>query len=204
MINIICFGDSITEACEFPVPSRWTSLLQHKLDRAKPDVYKVHNRGISSNTTAQGIDRFAADVLPLFPGILLIEFGFNDANVYHHNQVPRVSLYEFERNLREFHRLAIATSSIPVFIVNHLIAEIDDVQGNQQSFNHNFQPYNELIRTIAKDLSAHLIDLPDMMQSLNIVIKDFVSADGIHLDINANETYAEMIYNGLNQINLLD
>ena len=32
MINIVCFGDSITEGSEFPVAVRWGSLLQKKLD----------------------------------------------------------------------------------------------------------------------------------------------------------------------------
>ncbi|MEM7027762.1 MAG: SGNH/GDSL hydrolase family protein [Pseudomonadota bacterium] len=200
MINIVCFGDSITEGREFPLELRWTTLLQDKLDTLQPKKFQVHNCGISGNTTAQGIDRFAEDVMPLLPGILLIEFGFNDANVYHHNHIARVSQSEYERNLREFYRIAIQHQSVPVFVINHLIAEVDDIQGNQRSFNDNFQPYNDLIKTIADDLQSHVIDMPDKMRSKGIVVEEFVSADGIHLDSNANETYAEMIYTGIDQI----
>ncbi len=81
MLNIICFGDSITEGGDFEKPKRWTSLLQARLDENYPKGYRVINRGIGGNTSAQGFDRFCDDVLPYLPGLLLVEFGFNDANV---------------------------------------------------------------------------------------------------------------------------
>ncbi len=202
MINIICFGDSITEGAEFPVNIRWTSLLQKKLDAIKPDTFKVHNRGIGGNTSAQGFDRFWSDILPLLPGILLIEFGFNDANVKDFSIVPRVGLVEFEKNLREFHRIAIVNNSIPVFILNHSIGDIDGMQGNGKTFNENFGPYNNAIRDIANDLKAELIDIPLQMSIRNIDVNNFVSGDKLHLAIEANHIYADIIYTGLNQIEL--
>ncbi len=194
MKNIVCFGDSITEGVEFPHEHRWTSLLQEKLEQQSPGTFKVFNRGISGNTTAQGLDRLASDILPILPGILLIEFGFNDANVYGHNHVPRVSLSEFERNLREFHRLAEVNNSIPVFIANHLIGEVDDQQGNGISFNDNFSPYNEMIKSLSEELETYLIDLPAMMHARNIALDEFVADDQIHLSISANQYYADMVY----------
>lgn len=98
MINIICFGDSITEGAEFPVNARWTSLLQKKLDAASPDIFKVHNCGVGGHTSAQDFDRFWSDVLSLLPGVLLIQFGLNDSNVKDFSIVPRVRLAEFEKN----------------------------------------------------------------------------------------------------------
>jgi len=202
MINIICFGDSITEGAEFPVNARWTSLLQKKLDEVKPDVFEVHNRGIGGNTTAQGFDRFYSDVLPLLPGVLLIQFGFNDANVKDFSIIQRVGLAEFEKNLREFHRIAVNNNSVPVFILNHIIGEVDGKQGNGITYNENFAPYNETIRKIAIDLDTTLIDLPMQMMIKDIKVKDFVAGDQIHLSLSANRLYADMIYSGLNGIKL--
>ena len=202
MINIICFGDSITEGAEFPVNARWTSLLQKKLDAVKPGVFEVHNRGIGGNTTAQGFDRFWSDVLPLLPGVLLIQFGFNDANVKDFSVVNRVGLAEFEKNLREFHRIAVANNSIPVFILNHTIGEVDGKQGNGKNYNENVAPYNSVIRMIAKDLDCLLIDLPLQMSIREIKVKDFVSGDQIHLSLTANHDYADMVFSGLNEIRL--
>ena len=202
MINIICFGDSITEGAEFPVNVRWTSLLQKKLDAAKLDVFRVHNRGISANTSAQGFDRFDSDVLPLLPGVLIIQFGFNDANVKDFSMVPRVGLAEFEKNLKEFHRIAKDYNSVPVFILNHSIGEVDGKQGNGKTYNENIILYNNEIRKIANELKTDLIDLPLQMSLRDIDINSFVSADQIHLSIEANHVYADIIYTSLKQIKL--
>ncbi len=202
MINIICFGDSITEGAEFPVNVRWTSLLQKKLDVVKPDVFKVHNRGVSGNTSAQGFDRFDLDVLPLLPGILLIQFGFNDANVKDFSIVPRVGLIEFEKNLKEFNRVAKDNNSIPVFILNHSIGEVDGKQGNGKTYNENIAPYNNEIRKIANEFKTGLIDIPLQMSLRDIDTNGFVSADQIHLSIEANHDYADIIYTSLKQIKL--
>ncbi|MBL1142584.1 MAG: hypothetical protein HND53_11175 [Proteobacteria bacterium] len=200
MINIICFGDSITEGAEFPVNVRWTSLLQKKLDAVKPDIYKVHNRGIGGNTSAQGFDRFCSDVMPLLPGILLIQFGFNDANVKDFSIVHRVGLAEFEKNLKEFDRIAKDNNSIPVFILNHSIGLVDGKQGNGKTYNENYHSYNNAIRYIANELKSKLIDIPVQMTLRNINVNDFVSADQIHLVLEANHHYADIIYSELNQI----
>jgi lysophospholipase L1-like esterase len=202
MINIICFGDSITEGAEFPVNDRWTSLLQLKLDAAKPDVFQVHNKGIGGNTSAQAFDRICNDVLPLLPGIVLIQFGFNDANIKDHTIEPRVGLIEFEKNMKEFHRIVKSHNSIPVFILNHTIGEVDGEQGNGDRYNDNFAPYNKAIHKLSSDLEALLIDIPSQMLQRGIKTADFVSEDQLHLSLLANHDYADIIYAGLNEIKL--
>ncbi|HIF51953.1 MAG TPA: SGNH/GDSL hydrolase family protein [Thiotrichaceae bacterium] len=202
MINIICFGDSITEGAEFPVNARWPSLLQKKLDAAKPDVFEVHNRGVGGHTSAQGFDRFWSDVLPLLPGVLLIQFGFNDGNVKDFSIVPRVGLAEFEKNLKEFHRIAKDNDSVPVFIINHIIGELAAKQGNGKTYNENIAPYNNAVRMIVNDLKADFIDVSLQMSLQDIDTNDFVSRDKIHLSLEANHIYADIIFSGLNQITL--
>jgi len=202
MINIICFGDSITEGAEFTVNDRWTSLLQIKLDTVKPGTFSVHNKGIGGNTTAQGFDRFNMDVLPLLPGIVFIQFGLNDANVKDFAIEPRVGIAEFEKNLKEFHRIVKAHNSVPVFVLNHTIGEVDGEQGNGKSYNDNYAPYSKAIQAIAIEVGATLIDIPMRMLERGIKTEDFVSEDQIHLSLAANNDYAEFIYAGLNEIKL--
>ena len=200
MINIICFGDSITAGSEFPVAARWTSLLQNKLDTAKAGVFTVHNKGIGGDTTANGFDRLGSDVLTLLPGVVLIQFGFNDANINSFSEQPRVSLAEFERNIREFCRIIIENNSMPVLIVNHSIGNIDGKQGNGKTFNENAIPYSRIIRELAKENKVNVIDIPLQMSIRNIATQDFVAGDQIHLALNANPHYADIIYQGLNDL----
>ncbi len=202
MINIICFGDSITEGLEFPVSARWTSLLQTKLNESKSGEFKVHNFGIGGNTTAQGFDRINSDVVPLLPGVVLIQFGLNDANVYDFNHIPRVSLDEFVRNMREFYRITIVLNGTGIFTVNHTIGNVDGDQGNGESYNANYMPYEHAIRNVARELDAQCIDLPVIMKERGIDLQNFLSDDQIHLSTHANEDYATMIFDSLDNQNL--
>lgn len=201
-MNIICFGDSITEGAEFGASERWPARLQRALERSRAGEWRVHNRGVGGDTTARAFDRFDSDVLPLLPGWLLLQFGFNDANVRDWTRVPRVGVAEFEKNLREFHRLAGAQGGHCVFIVNHTVAAVAGRQGNGCSYVENHAPYERALRALAEELTAPLIDLPRMMRSRDVVLADFVTADGIHLSMPGNALYADMVSEAL--MGLLD
>jgi lysophospholipase L1-like esterase len=194
MLNIICFGDSITEGGDFENAKRWTSLLQAKLNEKYPEAYRVINKGIGGNTAAQGFDRFCDDVLPYLPGLLLVEFGFNDANVKDWSIEPRVSLGEFVRNLREFHRIAIANNTSCVFILNHSIADVDGRQGNGLTYNQNLLPYDQAVITLAEELKAEVIDLPGMMTAKETPLDEYLSDDNLHLSEAGNKHYAQMVF----------
>jgi lysophospholipase L1-like esterase len=194
MLNIICFGDSITEGGDFEKPKRWTSLLQARLDEKYPEAYRVINKGIGGNTSAQGFDRFCDDVLPYLPGLLLVEFGFNDANVKDWSIEPRVSLGEFVRNLKEFHRIATAKNTSCVFILNHSIAEVDGRQGNGLTYNQNLLPYDQTVITLAEELKAEVIDLPGMMAAKETPLDEYLSDDNLHLSEAGNKHYAQMVF----------
>lgn len=196
-IRIICFGDSITAADEFEYEQRWTVILQRQLDTRWPGSFEVINRGIRNHTSAQGFDRFATDVLPLLPGIVLVEFGFNDANVPDWAHVPRVGLDEFRKNLREFQRLAVHGGGQCVFVINHSIGEVPGQQGNGNRYRDNVAPYNIVLRELAVTLNTPYIDLPASMSARGVDVDAFVAEDKLHLSQLGNQYYAEMIMESL-------
>lgn len=197
--NIICFGDSITEATEFAPEQRWPSLLQTRLDAWVSGRFIVHNRGVGGDTTARAFDRLESDVLPLLPGMLVVQFGFNDANVRDWAVVPRVGLDEFRKNLREFHRLAVDRDGKCAFIVNHTIARVAGRQGNNRSYNDNLEPYNAAIREVAHACEAPMIDLPVMLAQQQLALDQILAADGMHLSIEGNRIYANLVFAALRQ-----
>jgi len=134
--NLICFGDSITAAASVADAFRWPVILQRLLEAWRPGQFRVYNRGIGSNTAVQGFDRLATDVLPLLPGLVLIQFGYNDATVYPHAQIPRVGLEEFRAKLREMHRIIRAQGGRAAFIINHP-ERSRDPQGNGRTYQEN-------------------------------------------------------------------
>lgn len=194
MLNIICFGNSITEGKDVEKSRKWTSIMQTNLDASFPNRYRIINKGISGNTSAQGLDRYGDDVLPHLPGLLLAEFGLNDANVKDWSIEPRVSLNEFIRNLQEFHRIAMANNSNCIFILNHTIAKVESKQGNDKTYNENLLPYNKAIISLAEKLQGKLIDLPAMMAKKSIPLQKYLSDDNIHLSEMGNKYYAQMVF----------
>jgi len=198
-MNIVCFGDSITHARAFAEGDRWPTILQFKLDVWQPGAYKVYNRGIGGNTTAQGLERVAEDVLPYLPGFLLVQFGFNDSNIRPWSRVSRVGLEDYRKNLREFHRIAAAHESQCAFIVNHLPARDTDkhIAPNGKTYNANFAPYNEAVSQVAEALGAPTINLPRIIQERRIDTHSLVSEDGAHLTIEGNHLYADMVFERL-------
>lgn len=199
-INIICFGDSITEAAEFAPDERWPALLQAKFDAWIRGRFSLHNRGVGGDTTARAFDRLESDVLPLLPGVLVVQFGFNDANVRDWAAVPRVGLEEFRKNLREFYRIAAAGGGQCAFTVNHTIAVVAGSQGNSRSYRDNLEPYNAAIREVARACSAPMIDLPAMLAQQQFGLDRLVSEDGMHLSISGNRIYADLVFAALRQM----
>jgi lysophospholipase L1-like esterase len=118
-MNIICFGDSITQASEFAVTDQWPALLQNKLDEWRADTYHVYNKGIRGDTSALALDRFLEDVIPLLPGVLLVQFDINGSDHRKWMRVPRVGIEEFRKNPTEFHRLYTKRKGHCVLIINH-------------------------------------------------------------------------------------
>ena len=184
-MNIICFGDSITDAGASAEGDRWPTVLQFRLNARDIGAYSVYNRGIGGHTSAQGLDRFAEHVLPLLPGLVLVEFGFNDGHIKDGTIIPRVSVSEYTRNLREIHRLITEKGGQCVFIINH---------SPRAQWDGTESEYNAAERTLASELAAPSVDLPLGIRKKGITPAEFVTEDGVHLTPAGNHRYAELVY----------
>lgn len=195
--NIICFGDSITHSANFRKADRWTNRLQQKLNEWRPGHYHVFNKGKGGDTSTGGYDRFPHQLLSSSSSLLLVQFGFNDAKVPLWSSIPRVSLEEYRRNLREFYRAAHARKSQCVFIVNHPIGAVKRSQGNGKTYNENYAPYPQMVRELAIELGAPSIDLPEIIKNREIPLENFLDEDGLHLNRIGNHLYADIIFDAL-------
>ncbi|HRJ71615.1 MAG TPA: GDSL-type esterase/lipase family protein [Terrimicrobiaceae bacterium] len=203
--RLICFGDSITHGKSEPEGFRWTAQLARELERRFPGRFEVYNRGVGGNTSAQAIERFGADVAPHLPGIVLIEFGFNDASVPPGVATNRVGLPEFQRNLREIVRLVRAGGGRPVLLVNHPIPRLrgPGTQGNGKDYAINFRPYQPAIRDVAAKTKAPVIDLESAMRRARVPLPDLLGADNLHLSRSGQTIYGRHVLDGLLRLGLL-
>lgn len=133
----------------------------------------------------------------MLSGLVVLQFGFNDANVRDWAVVPRIGLDEFKKNLREFHRIITVHQGRSVFIISHTIGVVPGEQGNGQSYKDNVEPYNIAIGQIAEELETSCIDLPSMMTQRQVDLGTFLAEDQIHLSADGNHIYADMVFDGL-------
>jgi lysophospholipase L1-like esterase len=191
-MNVVCFGSSITQAAGVPEPERWPTIVGADLQAWKPGAYDVYNRGIGGNTTANLVDRFGNDVLPLLPGVVVLQIGGNDASLvpWAHG-MPRLSIVEFERNLRALQAAVAERGGLMVFTTYHRFDT-----GHVESY----KPYARMTRQIAAETDSPLIDLYRMMVDRDTELKGFVTEDGIHLTSRGNAEYGAMVLEGLKPV----
>lgn len=199
---LICFGDSITACFGFPEHVRWPSQLHASLEKGHPGQYEVYNRGIGGNTTTDGIARFKDHVAPLLPGIVLIEFGFNDASVPGPSLLARCMPALFKVQLAEIIRMVREGNGHPVLIVNHPIRPRSDgtVQFNGRPYIENYAGYSDIIRDVARETGTPAVDLERSMTEARVPLDSLLAEDGLHLQREGNAIYTEHVLRGLRPI----
>ena len=201
--RVVCFGDSITHAQACAEADRWTTQLAFQLEQASPGGFEVFNRGIGGNTTALALDRIQNDVIPLLPGLVLIEFGINDAYVFPWAKIPRVALPGYMENLAEILRQVRAAQGEAVLIINHPITTRTDQhpQGNNISVGENLELYSQEARAWARNENLTVIDLPELLKQEVVSMEEFWSDDGVHLSPLGNRLYANFVFSSLVKTN---
>ena len=104
-VTVVFMGDSITEGQYVEESSRWTHLVSASLNLKylkSPVNLLFVSRGVSGETTRQGLERFPADVQNLQPDVMTLQYGLNDCNCWVTDRgLPRVSEPAYRANLIE-------------------------------------------------------------------------------------------------------
>jgi lysophospholipase L1-like esterase len=205
VIRIIGFGDSITQG-NLEVTGEWPHELQVKLDNWKKGTYEVINKGKNGNTTSNAFDRIESDILPNLPAILIVAFGINDCNHRAWAKVPRVSVAEYEKNIREFYRITKSKGGCCIFVVNHILQPLEGSrfknQGNGLSYQENLEVYNDTVRKLSSELNVPIIDFPKHISENAIDIQSLLIEDGVHLSRYGYDVYTEYIFHRLKELGI--
>ncbi len=182
-MRIVCFGDSITHGYGLDDTQRWTGLLAQALPG-----HDVRNHGVCGNTTALALDRIIADILPLLPGICIIEFGLNDCALYAGRLRPRVSISEFRDNLDEIVSLCQTAGGICLLVAHHRVSPAE---------LFHIEPYNAVIRELATIKRVAMVDVAAGINARGEDAAALLHDDGVHLSPTGNRTYATLIHAAL-------
>lgn len=149
MLEVICFGDSITARKEgYPSP-----ILTHKMSSKMPN-YKFINAGVSGNTTEQAMFRFNKDVLSKRPDVVTVLFGANDSATD-----KLVDIDTFKRNISLFTKQIGPEKTILISP-----APVDEsLQRNRT--NERLKQYAQVVQEVAEETNSYFIDFFQIVYS---------------------------------------
>ncbi|MCB0114874.1 MAG: GDSL-type esterase/lipase family protein [Caldilineaceae bacterium] len=198
---VVAFGDSTTAPRENLVT--YADLLRAELPGFGVNV-DVINAGVRGNTSADGRQRFAADVLAHDPGLVIIQFGINDAAVDVWKDPPatssRVAMVQFIDNLTLFIEQLRRRSAAPLLMTPnplHWTPELLALYGkppyrpdDADGFNLILRDYAEAVRVLATRTTTPLIDIFALFDSLPL---PELLLDGIHPNARGHRLVADQL-----------
>lgn len=202
--GIVMFGDSTTAERRQAVKKVYAERVQEAL-QGIGSTLTVHNAGVGGNTTKNARDRFARDVLAYKPRVVVIQFGINDAAVDVWKKppaaMPRVSLSEYEQNLRWMIGTLRQQQAKPVLMTTNPIrwtARLRDVYGkppyrpdDADGFDAPvLSRYNEVVRRLASELAVPLVEVHKAFMEKNA---DELLLDGMHPNDEGHQIVAELL-----------
>ncbi len=210
MLNIVCWGDSITAAREVAPGDRWPVLLEKMLSKKFPEAdISVVNSGVGGETSREGLARFEGEVLSHKPDFVTCEFG-NDTLLRPGKHAP---VEEFGKNLKKAAQLLVAQGGKMIFMTfppfndedwypwaSALICKENlDSYKKFGGINKFCQQYREKTRLLAKELSLPLVDLYGILKAAaaNPAMESPTQPDGVHLTERGNELTAQAVFDVL-------
>ena len=202
--GIVMFGDSTTA----PRPGAVEKVFAQRVAEALQGVASsltIHNAGVGGNTTEHALARMGRDVLAHQPRIVVVQFGINDSaiDVWKNPPAkePRVSLQEFEENLRKIIAQARKAGSHPILMTANPLRwtpKLKELYGKPPydvSRSDGFEAptlvrYNEITRKLAAELRVPLVDIHKEFQRSDI---DKLLLDGMHPSDAGHEVIAQLL-----------
>lgn len=204
-ICIVALGDSITKGTR---PARagtaavgndetFLSLLRSDLERSGVNA-QVINAGIGSNRTDQGVARLDADVLVHEPHFVTIMYGTNDSCYDEGKTHPRVTVEQFEANLRAIVRRCQAAGATPILMtappltIKWPLATKQPVY-LERGVNGPLSTFMDVTRRVAKDTSVPIVDHFAIWSDKPIAKVGAMLPDGCHPNAAGNKAIAAAI-----------
>ncbi|MCA9062914.1 MAG: hypothetical protein KDA96_07640, partial [Planctomycetaceae bacterium] len=190
----------------------YCDLLDTALNRRSIPV-RVINSGVGGDHTQTARERFESDVLANHPDIVIIQFGINDSAIdvwkTPSANKPRVSLKDYEENLRYFiAELRKRNTQVVLMTPNPLrwTPKLREMYGKppylpdkEDGFNIQLEEYAEAVREIAKSEDVPLVDVALAFASWGAM--DGKSVNDLLLDgIHPNEQGHRLIASGLTEL----
>ncbi len=199
-VTIVFMGDSITAGQYVDPARRWTALVGDALIKdylTTPVNLLLLNRGVSGETSRQGLERFPSDVQQHRPDVMTLQFGLNDCNCWVTDAgLPRVSEAAYRANLIEMIERARRFGTRHIILSTNHPTLRHKVLLSGESLEARRQRYNDHVREIAGLTEVELCDIDAGFAHLGPAELDTMLVpypDHLHLSVDGHRLYARCI-----------
>jgi len=209
MSHIIVFGASNT-AGHWDESGGWVARLSQKVnERVIASNFVLYddfyNLSVSGDTSRDVLARFDHELKPRLDEeeatIIIFDFGTNDSafnNDTKQNQIPAA---EFETNLKTVLAQAKKYTDRIIFVGLTPVdeAKVDPIPWHPpySYLNKEITKFDQTISRVVKGEKATFLDLFDRMVNQT---KDYLTADGVHLNTNGHKYIFETVWPKLEQL----
>ena len=205
-MTVVAFGASTTAKRTNVVV--YADQLPNRIGSGRLNIL---NKGVPGNTTQAARERFQRDVLDQRPEVVIIQFGINDSAVDVWRDppkaLPRVSLADFEKNIRHFVRESKAVGAEVILMTPNqlrwsprtleLYGKPPYNRDDPMGFNLLLPQYCEVIRKIALNENVKLVDVyaayDDPQRTGGKTVEDLLPDDGMHPNTEGHSLVADGI-----------
>lgn len=200
LITIVFMGDSITDGQYVSTPHRWVDIVSSSITRQY--INEVINlvfvvRGVSGETTRQGLERFPRDVQEHHPDIVSIQFGLNDCNCWATDYgLPRVSEAAYRANLIEMIVRARRFGAERIILSNNHTTLRQKPLLCDRTLEEQRKRYNVIVEEVARETEVTFCDIDEAFRGMttselgNLLLP---YPDWLHLSHEGHKVYAQKI-----------
>jgi len=183
-VRIVCMGDSITGVYYHTGGLRaYPEMLEIALRRLYPQAkMTVRNAGISGDTTRGALARLDRDVLTHKPHLVTVMFGMND--------LVRVPLAEFRRNLKEIHSRCRGAGAEVLLCTQNSVVETAARPGSKLA------EFTRAIRDVGREEGVEVVDCfaeYEAVRARDTLEWMLLHSDEIHPNMDGHKVFASAI-----------
>lgn len=201
-LTLVFMGDSITEGQYVDPSLRWTELVMARIRRdfaaAGAAEFELVNKGISGETTRQGLERFPRDVQAFRPAVMTLQFGLNDCNCWDTDEgLPRVSAVAYRANLLEMIERGRRFGAREIVLSTNHVTLRRRKLASGQTLEERRVRYNEIVREVARTTNVTLCDVETTFNEFDdatLARMLLPEPDVLHLSQAGHVVYADCVY----------
>lgn len=200
LITVVFMGDSITEGQYIDPPHRWVDIVSNELTRQYANMpFNVIflTRGVSGETSRQGLERFPRDVQANYPDVVTLQFGLNDCNYWDTDLgLPRVSEGAYRANLVEMIERCRRFGAQQVILSNNHVTLRHTKLAGGRTLEEQRMLYNAHAKDVARETGAVFCDIESEFAGISqrdLATELLESPDLLHLSRDGHVRYARKI-----------